>query len=40
MKRHKMSFGHSKHHFSKHAARTHRKNVHGLRPVMRGGIRL
>lgn len=39
MKRHKMSRGHSKHNFSKHASYTHKKNMPRRAP-MRGGIRL
>lgn len=38
-KRHKMSRRHSKHHFTKHASYTHKKNVPSRLP-MRGGIRL
>lgn len=47
MKRHKLSKGHSRHMFSKHASKTHRKNVQGhgyghgpMSMPMRGGIRL
>lgn len=40
MRRHKMSRSGSKHHFSRHASMTHRKNLPGARMVMRGGIRL
>lgn len=36
--RHKMSSSGSQHHFSRHAARTHRKNISPA--PMRGGIRL
>lgn len=39
MKRHKMGSGRSRHMFSKHASRTHKKNMPGRLP-MRGGIRL
>lgn len=41
-KRHKMSAKGSKKHFSKHASKTHKKNLPkpGARTVMRGGIRL
>jgi len=39
MKRHKMSVKSSRHHFTKHASRTHKKNVPSRLP-MRGGIRL
>ena len=39
MHRHKIGSGHSKHHFSKHASKTHKKNVPTRLP-MRGGIRL
>ena len=39
MKRHKMSSAHSKHHFTKHASSTHKKNMPQRLP-MRGGIRL
>lgn len=39
MKRHKMHHSASKHHFTKHALRTHKKNVPSRVP-MRGGIRL
>lgn len=38
MKRRSMGRGQSKRVFSKHAVRTHRKNIPS--PVMRGGIRL
>lgn len=38
MRRHKMGSRHSKHHFSKHAAKTHVKNIRDK--PMRGGIRL
>lgn len=38
-KRHKLSKGHSKHMFSKHAGLTHKKNMPSRIP-MRGGIRL
>lgn len=38
-KRHGMSRGGSKRHFTKHAAKTHVKNMPS-RTVMRGGIRL
>lgn len=39
MKRRSMSRSGSKHHFTKHAVKTHRKNVPSRVP-MRGGIRL
>lgn len=39
MKRHKMSKHHSRHSFTKHASKTHYKNVPTRMP-MRGGIRL
>jgi hypothetical protein len=38
-KRHKMSKSGSRHHFTKHASYTHKKNVPSRLP-MRGGIRL
>lgn len=38
-KRHKMSRGGSKHHFTKHAVKVHKKNVPSRIP-MRGGIRM
>lgn len=41
MKRHKLSSGKSKRMFSKHADRTHKKNMPApRRSPMRGGIRL
>lgn len=39
MRRHKMGSKFSKHHFSHHASRTHKKNMPTRLP-MRGGIRL
>lgn len=40
-KRHKMSSGHSKRSFSKHADKTHQRNLPAPRRTpMRGGIRL
>lgn len=39
MKRHKMGSSQSKHHFSKHASMTHKRNMPTRLP-MRGGIRL
>ena len=41
-KRHKMSRKGSRKHFTKHAAKTHKRNMpkQGARTVMRGGIRL
>ena len=39
MHRHKIGSAHSRHSFSKHASRTHKKNM-PQRVPMRGGIRL
>jgi len=40
-KRRKLSMGKSKRHFSKHADKTHRKNIPAPRKMpMRGGIRM
>jgi hypothetical protein len=39
MKRHKLSGHHSKQMFTKHASKTHKRNMPS-RTVMRGGIRL
>lgn len=39
-RRHRMSGGASRRHFSKNASRTHFRNTPGARTVMRGGIRL